>query len=505
MTDAGVFDPLAWWGRHDPARIAVQEWPTASTYSYGTLDAAAEAWAASLRHDGVAAGDRVAILARNSAAHLALLAACARVGAILVPLNWRLAAPELARVLRDCTPRVLFTDGVTDVPEPAAPVVRDLADGFRAMCAAPDARPSALRPRASVVRSAAPAMLLYTSGTTGAAKGVIVPHAQCHANAAATGSAWGLHGAHTALVMSPFFHTAGWGVFALPLLRAGGRLVVLAAFDAPAAFAAMREHAVTHVFGVPTQWQDLVAVPEWGAPLPRLQWLLTGGAPCPRRLHEQVVQGGYAFREGFGLTECGPNCFTITDERAARFPGAVGDLMPGIEGRLVDADGGLIDAPDAPGELQLRGPQLFGGYWNNAAATADAMTADGWLRTGDVLSWQPEAGWRVRGRTKEMYISGGENVFPGEVEAALLETGEVAACCVVGVPDPRWGEVGAACVVPVDGRSLDVEHLRRRLRALLAAYKVPRDVVCVDALPRLGSGKVDRAAVARRVADAAPR
>ncbi|HMS03443.1 MAG TPA: AMP-binding protein, partial [Gemmatimonadaceae bacterium] len=159
----------------------------------------------------------------------------------------------------------------------------------------------------------------------------------------------------------------------------------------------------------------------------------------------------------------------------------------------------------APGELQLRGPQLFGGYWDNAAATADAMTADGWLRTGDVLSWQPEAGWRVRGRTKEMYISGGENVFPGEVEAALLETGEVAACCVVGVPDPRWGEVGAACVVPVDGRSLDVEHLRRRLRALLAAYKVPRDVVCVDALPRLGSGKVDRAAVARRVADAAPR
>lgn len=517
--DAGAFDPLAWWGRHEPDRVAVHELPSERAWTYGALHAGADAWVRELRGGGITSGDRVALLARNRVEHLLLLAACARLGAILVPLNWRLAPRELARVLADCRPALVYGGateralgmaaldaaalGLAALGAGASAGWRDLeaigagvSDAVRRADAAAEVRPPAPSPE---VAADSPAMLLYTSGSTGAPKGVIVPHRQLHWNASATVAAWRLHADHVALVMSPFFHTAGWGVFALPLLSVGGRLVLLPAFAADAALDALARFHVTHAFGVPTQWQDLVATRGFGMPLPHLAWFLTGGAPCPRALHDAVTAAGYPFREGFGLTECGPNCFATTNARALRHPGSVGDPLPHLGARLARDDGRLVEAPGEPGELQLRGPQLFGGYWANPHATAEAMTDDGWFRTGDVLSVEPQVGWRVRGRRKEMYISGGENVFPGEVEAALLESGLVAASCVVGVPDARWGEVGEACVVLAPGVTVDDAALRERLRDLLAAYKVPHRVHVVDALPRLGSGKVDRAAVALRL------
>jgi fatty-acyl-CoA synthase len=442
--------------------------------------------------------------------HLLLLAACTRLGATLVPLNWRLAPPELARVLANAGPTLLYTGAAEQtLAEQALARVRDVhAPRLRVLPTTPPPR-AASSPRHDVqavsghVADRAPAMLLYTSGTTGEPKGVIVPHAQLHWNAAGTVSAWRLHSEHVALVMSPFFHTAGWGVFALPLLSVGAQLVLLPTFDADLAVDALEACRITHTFGVPTQWQDLVASPRWGRALPHLAWMLTGGAPCPRSVHDAVVAAGYDFREGFGLTECGPNCFVTTAERARRHPGVVGDPLPMLEARLVREDGTIVTAPDTPGELQLRGPQLFGGYWQNAAATAEVMTADGWLCTGDMLSAEPHVGFRVRGRRKEMFISGGENVFPGEVEAALLATGLVREACVMGVPDARWGEVGAACVVPAPDVPFDAPALQRALREWLAGYKVPQRMRSVAELPRLGSGKVNRAAVAALLQDGA--
>ena len=508
--DPGVFDPLSWWGHHDPSRIALQVAPDGALWTYGALHAAAQAWAHALHDDGVRAHDRVAVLARNRVEHLVLLAACTRLGATLVPLNWRLAPPELARVLGDAAPTLLLTGGdeqglaeqaLTGLRGAPSPRVRVLPTAIP-----PRAHPSSPRGVFAVSDAATsppPAMLLYTSGTTGEPKGVIVPHAQLHWNAASTVSAWRLHSEHVALVMSPFFHTAGWGVFALPLLSIGAQLVLLPAFDAELVLHTLEACRISHTFGVPTQWQDLLASPRWGRPLPHLAWMLTGGAACPRAVHDAVVAAGYDFREGFGLTECGPNCFVTTSARAREHPGVVGDPLPSLQARLVDDDGTVVSAPDTPGELQLRGPQLFGGYWQNAAATAAVMTADGWLRTGDMLSADPRVGYRVRGRRKEMFISGGENVFPGEVEAALLATGLVREACVVGVPHARWGEVGAACVVPAPGVSFDAPTVQRALRDWLAGYKVPQRLRSVAALPRLGSGKVDRAAVTALLQDGA--
>lgn len=506
--DPGGFDPLAWWGRHDPSRIAAHVLPEGTTWTYGALHVAAQSWARALQDDGVCAHDRVGVLARNGIEHLLLLAACTRLGATLVPLNWRLAPPELARVLDDAAPTLLFAgatehtlaeQALTRVCATSAPRVRALPlarVSHDVASAWDDARVASASAVTVLDAPRAPAMLLYTSGTTGAPKGVIVPHEQLHWNAAGTVSAWRLHSEHVALVMSPFFHTAGWGVFALPLLSIGAQVVLVPTFDGELVLQTLETHRVTHTFGVPTQWQDLVSSSRWGRPLPHLAWMLTGGAPCPRTVHDAVVAAGHDFREGFGLTECGPNCFATTAARARQHPGVVGDPLPGLQARLVHEDGSLVTAPDAPGELQLRGPQLFGGYWRNAEATAEVMTPDGWLRTGDILSAEPRVGFRVRGRRKEMFISGGENVFPGEVEAALLATGLVTDACVLGVPDARWGEVGVACVVPAPAVPFDATALQRALRGWLAAYKVPQQLRAVAALPRLGSGKVHRAAVA---------
>jgi fatty-acyl-CoA synthase len=206
---------------------------------------------------------------------------------------------------------------------------------------------------------------------------------------------------------------------------------------------------------------------------------------------------GVTFREGFGMTEFGPNTFAMSNEEAVAKPGKVGYPMPFVEMRL-RRDDGSEPAPNEAGELLLRGPQMFSGYWNAPEKTAECLTADGWLQTSDLAMRDEDGAYRICGRKKDMYISGGENVFPGEVEAALAECDGVVEAVVLGVPDPKWGEVGRAYVVPRAGRTLGAEELIAQVRTKLAGYKAPKSIVFVDALPRLGSGKIDRASLAAR-------
>ena len=484
-------DPLRFWRRVAPARTALVDRARGERLSYAQLDAAADRWAGVLRARGIGRGGIVAALAGNRREVAELFFACGRVGAALLPLNWRLSAAELAYVLADARPDVLvgearFRDRAGDAPAPWIGLDAD-APGLLAG--------AAVEENDVEVEGDDPLLILYTSGSTGRPKGAVLPHRQVFWNAAATTTAWELGADDVAPVSTPLFHTGGWNVFATPLWHRGGTVVLVDAFDPDDFLAMMEEEGCTTALTVPTQLLMLMESPRWGRPLPRLRRLVSGGAPCPASLAQRVRDAGYTFREGYGLTECGPNCFAISDDEAVRRPGSVGWPVPYLEMRLEAEDGAEAETGQ-PGELLLRGPQVFAGYLRNPEQTAAAFTADGWLRTGDLAMRDADGAFRICGRRKEMYISGGENVFPAEVEAALAECPGVAEAVVVGVPDERWGEVGRAFVVARAGALLTETEVVAHARTRLAGYKVPKAVLIVPEIPRLGSGKPDRRALA---------
>ena len=497
-----LFDPVAWWGRVDGSRTALIEASTGRAHSYAALNADAELWAARLRALGVGHGSRVAVFAQNRAEFIALLFACVRVGALLVPLNWRLSAAELSRVLVDAEPSIMFGEDRYHPTACEAMLMAGLAvaprwiDLDHGIDSVPEDRGIEQRVDARSTNDAV--LLLYTSGSTGTPKGVVISHRQLLANAIATTTAWGIGPDDVGPAVTPFFHTGGWNVFTTPMLFRGATVVLIDGFDADSFLDTLERFGLTVTFGVPTQLAMLRASPKWGMPLPKLRWFISGGAPCPQRIKDDVRAAGYRFREGYGLTECGPNCFATNDETALNRVGTVGWPITFLQMRLRGDDGVLV-ADDQIGELELRGPQLFAGYFRAPEKTAEVMTPDGWMRTGDLASRAPDGVFTIRGRRKEMFISGGENVFPGEVEAALLDCTGVTEVAVIGVPDARWGEVGCAIVVRL-ATTLDAPSLIAQARTRLAGYKVPKQVHFVDALPRLGSGKIDRRALVELIA-----
>lgn len=491
-------DPIRWWGRVTPGRLALVERRRDQRLTYAELDALVDAWGDVLAMHGVGRGDRVATLAGTRVAQVALLHACARLGAALVPLNWRLAAPELARLVGNARPALMVGEGR----------FRALAEGggvdatgaaWLELAESHDAPPVRGAPRriAADERLSAddPALILYTSGSTGAPKGAILPHRQLFYNGVATTTAWELGADDIAPVATPFFHTGGWNVFATPLWQRGGRVVLFDHFDPSTFLQELAEERCTVALTVPTQLIMLLEDAAWGTPIPSLRHFISGGAPCPASVMERVRAAGYGMKEGYGLTECGPNCFAMPLDEAARRAGSVGWPVPFLEMRLARADGS-VPAPDEAGELLLRGPQMFAGYFDAPDRTADVIDADGWLHTGDLASRDADGAYRICGRRKEMFISGGENVYPGEVEAVLIGHHAVAEVVVVGVRDVRWGEVGRAFVVPRGGAAVIVEDLLAWARSRLASYKVPKAVTVLPSIPKLGSGKVDRGALA---------
>jgi fatty-acyl-CoA synthase len=486
-------DPIRDWAAYAPDRIALVDRARDLRQSYRELDREISRWTVLLSKQGVTLGQRVAVLAGNRPEVVALLFACHRLGAALVPLNWRLPAAELTPILQNAEVALLVYEGTfrttleaTTAGLDRPPRVVDL-DAATRLLTDDEAGSVPIEPET-------PALVLYTSGTTGKPKGAVLPHRQLFYNAVATATAWELTAADVGPISTPFFHTGGWNVFALPVWHRGGRVVLFEKFEPLEFLAGMAEEGCTVALTVPTQLVMLLESPEWGRPVPSLRAFWVGGAPCPQSLQERVRAAGYRLREGYGLTECGPNCFVVSDEEARRRPGWVGRPMLFLSMRLVREDDSPVEEGE-PGELQLRGPQVFSGYLHDPARSAEAFTADGWLRTGDLAQRSSDGCYRICGRRKEMFISGGENVFPAEVEAALADHPGVVEVAVIGVPDPRWGEVGRAFVVPRAGSRLAEATVIEHARLRLAGYKVPRSIVLLPALPRLGSGKVDRDAL----------
>lgn len=497
-------DVVSWWARVQPSRTALVDRAGGHRLTYAELDAASERLAHLLASLGIQRGDRIGMLAGSRVEQLTMFGASLRLGAILLPLNWRLAAPELARVISDATPEVIFGEGrFRAVAEEAAASGAAVPRWIDLDAELPDlvARSSAPAGFAHVRAEAEmPTMLLYTSGSTGRPKGALLPHRQLFYNAVATTIGWQLGASDVGPVHTPFFHTGGWHVVAMPHFHVGATVVLFEQFEPKAFLDGLVEEKCTWTFGVPTQIAMMLECSGWERALGSLRFFMSGGAPCPPALQARLRAAGVTFREGFGLTEFGPNCFEISDDEAVAKPGYVGYPMPFVEMRLRADDDGEPAAGE-PGELLLRGPQMFGGYWNDPVRTAECVDADGWLHTGDLASRDTDGAHRIRGRKKEMYISGGENVFPGEVEAALAECDGVVEAAVVAVADAKWGEVGCAFIVARNGRVLREGELIAHVRKRLAGYKAPRSIVMVDALPRLGSGKIDRSALARTASE----
>jgi fatty-acyl-CoA synthase len=466
--------------------------------------ARAAAWLAA---SGVLRGDRVALLLANRTAYLELLLGAARIGAIAVPLNTRLAAPELRALFADCTPRVLAYEA-------------ELADLARAACAqgggapavqlavggAPDAYEAALAgtaPSANVVPVSPddPMILMYTSGTTGTPKGALLPHRKTLYNSLNAQLFFETRASDRVLVPLPLFHSFGLNILALPAVYAGAELVLERRFDAERVWDLVGRERITYLGGVPTMFRALhdalAAAPEGRFDLRSLRFLFTAGAAIPVDLIRAFEARGLVLKQGFGQTETSVIC-CLDARDAIRKAGSVGRPVFHAEVRIVRT--ATLDrapeaweacAPGEAGEIVVRGPIAMLGYWRRPEATAETIRG-GWLRTGDLAVADEEGFVTLTGRARDMYISGGENVYPAQVEAAYLEHPAVREIAVIGVPDPRWGEVGRAFVVLADGAALDPEALTRFGSERLARFKVPREFVAVDALPRTVTGKVQK-------------
>lgn len=483
-------DALRKWSELAPSRTALVDRASGGRLSYRELNESIDRWASLLRAKGISRGDRIAVVAGNRREVVELLFASGRIGAALVPLNWRLAAVELTAIVAHAAPALVIGE------EKFRENLGDLStwldiDVIAGMLGTQDhvlGEDEPFDPDDTV-------LVLYTSGSTGAPKGVMIPHRQIFFNAVATCVGWELGPNDIAPIATPFFHTGGWNVFATPLWHCGGTVVLFDKFEPDEFLIGLAEEKCTVALTVPTQLVMMRDCASWGTALPALRFFIAGGAPCPASLVEEIRAKGYTMKTGYGLTECGPNCFAISLDDALAKSGSVGWPIPFLEVSL-RTDSGSSAGVDEPGELLLRGPQMFGGYLHDEQRTAEAME-DGWLRTGDLAKRDSDGAYYICGRKKEMFISGGENVFPAEVEAAIGSHPSVGEIAVVGVEDSLWGEVGRAHVIHRAGTpTISEEELLVFARGLLARYKIPKSVVFMDDFPRLGSGKPDRRALA---------
>ena len=484
-----MLDLIQWRATETPDRPALHfdgRW-----HSYAELDRRAGQLARNLHALGIGAGDRVAILALNHPAHFDLLLAAPRLGCIVVPLNHRLPASELAPLVAQVAPKLLLADSRHEAIAASLGLPVHLLAGWEDWLArAPEASPPS-----PPLDEHSIWMILFTGGTTGRPKGAMLPYRQVLLNAQLTAETWGLGATDCAVQCTPCFHAA-INVLAMPLLHAGGRVVLMPAFDADEYLGHLALHRATVMFMVPTMYQMLIDYEDFDdADFGSVRWAISGGAPCPEPVRQAFVERGVRFKQGYGMTEAGVNCFHIELDEAERQPDRVGRPMPGLEAVVRHPNGQPVGV-DGVGELTLRGPQVFSGYWNQPQETAE-MLRDGWLWTGDLVSQDASGLFRIAGRRKEMYISGGENVYPAEVEAALYRCEGVVECAVTALLDPHWGEQGLAAVVLQEGVQRDGESLRRELRQHLAAYKLPKWFYFLRGLPKTGAGKIDKAELRR--------
>jgi len=487
---------ISHWADWDGKRVAVRF--ADEEISYAALDARVQRLAAMLADDlDVGPGDRVAHLGYNSADLLALLFACGRIGAVLVPLNWRLAAPEHAWILENCSPRALlvepaFFDHVDTIRDAIAPTVLvgyDAAEAagwqdYAGLCAAAAPRPT--RPPAGPDDAV---LLVYTSGTTGRPKGTVLTQRALLYNAVNATAAFDLTSADHVLTVLPMFHVGGMNIHTTPAIHAGATVTILSRFDPAETLAEIASGRPSLFLAVPAVIAALSGQPDWAsADLSSLRAVGVGSSTVPEALLRVWLDRGIPATQVYGLTESCPVAICLPIADAARKLGSTGKPALHCAARIVDADGADV-AAGARGEILLKGGNLFREYWGNPEATAAAFS-DGWFHTGDIGHVDDDGYVFIDDRKKDVIISGGENIYPAELENVLADCDEIAEFAVVGRPDRRWGEIPVACVVRQAGSDLSGDDVLALFQDRIARYKHPRQVLFMADLPRNAMGKV---------------
>ena len=492
-----MFDPVATYARSTPGNRALTDLESGRGWTYAELDSAINRMGEWLvREFGPASGVRIATLSKNCAEMLILQFACIRAGCIFVPLNWRLAASEIKALAEDANPDILFCGTEFEPPSGdvrSMPIDDALSLGQSGTSPPKDAR----RPFDEV------STLLYTSGTSGRPKGVMLSEKNAFWGCVnfSLGNDVSMHSVF--LCDMPLFHTAGLFAASRVPIQAGARVLISSGFDAPRTLARLTDSElhVSHYFSVPQMAAWIWNEPEFDAEkLGRLKCWAIGGAPHPKANAVKFIDAGIRIADGFGMTEIGSG-FGMPPfdfEMLAKKTGSCGPAFASIESRIVDSQGDELPAGDV-GELWLRGPSITSGYWNQPEATENSFT-DGWFMTGDAGYIDGDGYLFLVDRQKDMFISGGENVYPAEVEAAIAELPNIAENAVVGVPDDQWGEVGRAYVVPAPGHTVSDADIINHCQKRLAKFKAPKTIVVTDSLPRTASGKLQKH-VLRKLAD----
>jgi fatty-acyl-CoA synthase len=469
-----------------------------TTWTYAEMQDRIDRLAGALRGHGVCHGDRVGFLGLNQPAFLVTLFASARLGAIFVPFNFRLTGPELAYVIGDAGIHTLVVDeahrpiidGIrselpcrhywsADVNAPDWPSFEHVEIGHQPLVHGEAVDPDEV------------AVIMYTSGTTGRPKGAMLTHANIWWNNVSALSGFDIAVDDVSLVVAPLFHIGGLNVTTLLTWFKGGEVRLHRSFDPQTFLDDIGRHGVTTVFAVPAMLLFVSQLPAFEtADLSSLRLVICGGAPVPEPLMKRFNDRGVPINQGYGLTETAPTVTFLMSEFGLSKLGSAGRTPVLIDVRLADPEGGVVTEPYAKGEVCVKGPNVMKGYWNKPDATAAAIDAAGWFHTGDIGYLDEDGFLFIADRLKDMVITGGENVYPAEVESVLYEHPALAEVAVVGLPDERWGEAVVAVVVPKPGATVTLEELRAFAGERLARYKLPTRLELIDVLPRTPSGKV---------------
>lgn len=490
MTNA--FDWIAHYASTTPTAPALHDIASNRAFTYANLNDRVARVAGILYARGITKGDRVAFLMFNTTDIAEILFACWRVGAICTALNFRLTAPELRTILDDSTPRLIFagTDFLETITaaNPDIPTIE--TDGLSGDTPYERALTTATPIHEYTSQTFDdPCLLLYSSGTTGRPKGIPITHGNLFHAGAATAPRLGTSPATVGLAALPMFHIGALGTSVIPMILAGGSSVILRTFDPAKALKAIDDPAlgITALFFVPAALNVLrnhadAEITDFS----RITLAITGGETVPKDLLNWFITRGVPLREGWAMTETVGSAIMLDHHESLSKLGAAGKPFIGLEVRI--ADGNTELPPETSGEIQIRGPQIIKSYWNNPDANKSAFIGD-WFRTGDIGRKDADGYLYIEDRLKDMYISGGENVYPAEVENTLHALPQIADVAVIGLPDPKWGETGCACVVLADGATLTLAELQSHCTGKLAKYKHPTQLFITDEIPRGATGK----------------